>query len=68
VVRRLLPRKLMEIGEGEPLGLNDHAAESLAALAAAVQGSDPYFPQNSSTRTVMSSDCGAPSVNVETAP
>jgi UDP-GlcNAc:undecaprenyl-phosphate/decaprenyl-phosphate GlcNAc-1-phosphate transferase len=67
LVRKLLPQKLAELGEIEPLPATEPVAESLAALAAAVQGSNDYLPLNSRTRTVISSDCGAPSVNPATA-
>ncbi len=67
MVRRLLPLKLAELGEWNPVPGSEPVSESLAALAAAVEGRTAYLPQNSRTRTVMSSDCGAPSVNAVTA-
>jgi UDP-GlcNAc:undecaprenyl-phosphate GlcNAc-1-phosphate transferase len=60
VVRRVLPARLEQIAT---------ASESLANLATALEcepATQPP-PRNSRTRTVMSSDCGAPSVNPVTA-
>jgi UDP-GlcNAc:undecaprenyl-phosphate GlcNAc-1-phosphate transferase len=60
VVRRVLPARLEQIST---------ASVSLANLATAVHGPSPAqpLPRNSRTRTVISSDCGAPSVNPATA-
>jgi UDP-GlcNAc:undecaprenyl-phosphate GlcNAc-1-phosphate transferase len=59
LVRRLLPDKLAQL-EGN---------RSLANLAAAIAsaGVPQSAPRNSRTSTVISSDCGAPSVNAATA-
>jgi UDP-GlcNAc:undecaprenyl-phosphate GlcNAc-1-phosphate transferase len=59
IVRRVLPVRVKEIAAStESLGLTSVVEASESAQAA---------PRNSSTRTVMSSDCGAPSVNPVTA-
>jgi UDP-GlcNAc:undecaprenyl-phosphate/decaprenyl-phosphate GlcNAc-1-phosphate transferase len=59
-IRRVLPAKLQQI---------DDATASLACLAAAVENAQEVreSPRNSRTTKVISSDCGAPSVNVATA-
>jgi UDP-GlcNAc:undecaprenyl-phosphate/decaprenyl-phosphate GlcNAc-1-phosphate transferase len=67
LIRRLLPQKLAELGEWASLPASEPVAESLAALAAAVEDPAGYLPLNSRTSTVISSDCGAPSVNAATA-
>src|SRR5207253_1977976 len=60
ILRRVLPVRLEQICS---------ASASLANLAAAVEdaGTTQAAPRNSSTRTVISSDCAAPSVNPVTA-
>jgi UDP-GlcNAc:undecaprenyl-phosphate/decaprenyl-phosphate GlcNAc-1-phosphate transferase len=60
IVRRVLPVRLEQVAT---------ASESLANLAAALETScaPQAAPRNSSTRTVISSDCSAPSVNPATA-
>jgi UDP-GlcNAc:undecaprenyl-phosphate GlcNAc-1-phosphate transferase len=59
VVRRVLPLRLEQIATSEPL----------VSPATALDGEPAAQtqPRNSSTRTVISSDCGAPSVNAVTA-
>ena len=60
VVRRILPERLEHLSP---------SSASLANLAAALQRNceNQSAPRNSSTRTVISSDCAAPSVNPATA-
>ncbi|MCU1233190.1 MAG: glycosyl transferase, family 4 [Candidatus Solibacter sp.] len=60
IVRRVLPAKLRQI---------EDATASLACLAAALEDAEEgqASPRNSRTTRVISSDCGAPSVNAATA-
>ncbi len=60
IVRRTLPLKLRQI---------EDATASLARLAAVLEnsGGNQAAPRNSRTTKVISSDCGAPSVNAATA-
>jgi len=62
IVRRVLPAKLRQIADTT-------AAFELANLAAALEEAvaPQTAPRNSRTTSVMSSDCGAPSVNPATA-
>ena len=67
VVRRVLLVKMAEF-EIPTLRAGAPAIDSgLVNLAAALDWAYPPEPRNSSTSTVMSSDCGAPSVNAATA-
>ena len=70
IVRRLLPVKLQEIAEAAPSLVHlAEVVESAARAEAVSLQSVPAqaVPRNSSTTRVMSSDCGAPSVNAVTA-
>lgn len=64
LARRLLPAKLAEI---KPILAAGAIDPGLANLAAAMEWDYPDGPRNSSTSTVMSSDCGDPSVKAATA-
>jgi UDP-GlcNAc:undecaprenyl-phosphate/decaprenyl-phosphate GlcNAc-1-phosphate transferase len=65
MVRRVLPAKLAELEA--PVHREGTVVPGLGNLAAAIEWRYPAGPRNSSTSTVMSSDCGAPSVNPATA-
>ncbi len=65
VLQRILPGKLAELDT--PRAEAGAMVSGLAHLAAAVEWRYPATPRNSSTSTVMSSDCGAPSVKAATA-
>jgi UDP-GlcNAc:undecaprenyl-phosphate GlcNAc-1-phosphate transferase len=64
VVRTVLPAKLAEL---ETAPITGTVESGLVKLAAAIDWPYPLGPRNSSTRTVISSDCGAPSVKAATA-
>lgn len=65
LVRRILPAKLAGLqAPGPPGSATD---PGICSLAAAVDGDYAEAPRNSSTSTVMSSPCGAPSVKAVTA-
>ncbi len=67
VVRRALPKKISELCAGTPSPAAEPEA-SLANLATATAAPGRHSSgRNSRTTTVMSSDCGAPSVNAATA-
>jgi UDP-GlcNAc:undecaprenyl-phosphate/decaprenyl-phosphate GlcNAc-1-phosphate transferase len=63
---RLLPAKLAQFEGSEQPAECGASADSLMALRAAIE-KPVHSGRNSSTRTVMSSDCTAPSVNAATA-
>jgi UDP-GlcNAc:undecaprenyl-phosphate/decaprenyl-phosphate GlcNAc-1-phosphate transferase len=67
VVRRVLPKKIAQLcaGAAEPSVGPEASLANLATAAAAHRLHSS--PRNSRTTTVMSSDCGAPSVNAATA-
>ena len=68
-VRRILPRKIAQLEAAPAIRAAETANVLLASLASAVESSTVVQPafRNSMTSTVMSSDCGAPSVNAATA-
>jgi UDP-GlcNAc:undecaprenyl-phosphate/decaprenyl-phosphate GlcNAc-1-phosphate transferase len=66
-VRKALPKRIAELRTAGPRLAAD-PVESLMNLAAAVAGPESHSPaRNSSTTTVMSSDCEAPSEKAATA-
>lgn len=66
-VRRILPAKLAELGYASSRE-SSPPTESLAILAGAIKNYSPQAAsRNSRTKTVISSDCAAPSVNPVTA-
>ena len=68
-VRRILPVKIAQLEAASSIRAAETATVLLASLASAVESSTVIQPafRNSRTSTVMSSDCGAPSVNAATA-